>query len=195
LSITPQRAFNDGAGDLQGVQVGVLNLCGDSNGFQCGLVNIANKQEGTSLGLVNIASNGENGPVVWWDNFSNLNVGYKFRINHLYSIFAVSERQDNDLKLPVSLAFYLGGHFPVANFALETDLGFTHSEPFAESTDTDQKNGLQYRVMLRWQKRFFSVFAGGGVAYSFDIFETDKQYFEMNSHFLPLYLGGVQLSF
>lgn len=92
------------ARELNGVQIGLLNMGDQVRGLQLGLVNIGRSVQGVQIGLLNLAEEMTGAPVgvlslarngswhaeVWADDNALINVGFKVGGQHVYTVWYAS---------------------------------------------------------------------------------------------------------
>ena len=187
--------LNVTGGTMRGVQLGVVNVAGKSRGVQLGIVNYAKKNLGVPVGIVNIAQNGRIRMTAWGSNVSAFNLGAKFIVGHVYSIVSVGGNNIyKDISNAVSYGFFYGVHFPFRKMFFDMDAGYMtlDNDKFFKSIEGDRD---QHVLMLRGALGFditrkFSVFAGGGLHYSWD----HGRDVEFNSgEAKPMFFAGIEL--
>lgn len=147
-------------GDVTGAQIGLLNIGGVVKGTQVGLVNLAKEVHGVPVGMVSLVKEGQQHLEFWSSDIQLANVGLKLGGRHFYSTLVAGIGPDDRLQR-FSLGLGFGGHIPLARrFWVDVDAVAStvhdRNEPF------DSENLLaQARVMVGFQ--IFSrlaVFAG-----------------------------------
>jgi len=100
------------AGDIQNVQVGLINVANYVKGTQYGLVNIADEVQGTPIGFFSFIKKGYNRIEVAGGESLFANVGFKFGKRKFYNIIHFGYRFTNDVW---SLGYGLGTGIPIGN--------------------------------------------------------------------------------
>jgi len=85
------------AGDIQKVQVGLINVANYVKGTQYGLVNIADEVQGTPIGLFSFIAKGYNRIEVAGGESLFANIGFKFGKRKFYNIIHFGYRFTNDV--------------------------------------------------------------------------------------------------
>lgn len=155
---------NIAAGRLRGTQVAsVFNYAGNMEGVQIGLVNLSDTLSGTAIGLLNLSRNGYKKLVFYANELINANLALKTGNANLYSLLFAGK---NYVKNETIGTFGLGfGHDFVfgKSFALGTEL----TGQYLHLGNWNQTN-LLARFQTQVQIRLFkglSLF--GGPAYSY----------------------------
>jgi hypothetical protein len=131
------------AGNLRGVQMGLVNHANEARGVQTGLVNVSRgRVRGIQLGLINYAEEADASfalipvtkkggvrPEVWTSDTAAINVGIRLPANYTYAFFAGGlhpiartqppvEAQGDRLRTPglaMMAGMGFGGHLPVSD--------------------------------------------------------------------------------
>lgn len=143
--------------EIEGAQIGLVNVGGDVAGAQIGLVNVARRVKGAQIGLVNVAEDstvpvgvvnairhGQHHLDVWGSESTPLAVGLKLGGRHVYSVLAAGfEASDGKRRWMAGLG--IGGHVPVGERTyLEPELlGWHVNEGQAWSTDLNTLASLR----------------------------------------------------
>ncbi len=182
------------ARELEGAQIGVINVGGNVDGAQIGVINVASGTvNGTQIGVVNYADEvdaplgvlsvvrkGRFNLDLWADETSAGNLGLKIGARHFYGIFTAGvggrETSEGDQRWTAGLGF--GGHVPVGNPALS----FLNLELLARqvhygsdwSTEAGENHLVStLRLGAGWQiAERFALVAGPSVNVS--VAETDR---------------------
>ncbi len=111
--------INVTSGEVQGAQIGLVNIAGDVKGAQIGLVNVSNSVEGVPLGLFNFVREGQIHLEGWTGDVLPFNAGLRFGSAHFYTMFVGGldplESSDGQARRDVvwMLGLGLGAHIPV----------------------------------------------------------------------------------
>ncbi len=172
--------------EVKGVQVsGVVNYTKKLNGVQLGLINICDTSEGYSIGLINISRNGYHKLSLYTTEAAHFNLGLKTGTKHIYTIlFAgmnAGTRQQS-----WTFGGGIGASYSLAkNLSLNPELSIQH----LYLGDWEHYNLLN-RISLNLHYQFhnlFGVFAGP--AYS--IYTSNQRFF--HPHYpSPIPENGVQ---
>ncbi len=159
------------AGDVQGLQLGLVNVARQVRGVQLGLVNVADDVEGVPIGLVSVTKSGGVHPTAWASNTSYGNFGLKFATRSTYTLLHGSVHYGDSYAL-FGPGFALGMSLPLfPKTDGDFDIGMTHlfadtgccSQFWTRAQRDRDRTQFKLRAMLRYN--FFehlSVFAGGG---------------------------------
>jgi len=94
------------AGEVQGAQIGLVNLAGHVVGAQIGLINYAHRVDGTSLALLPLVADGYNHVEVWSDTSLPLNLGARLGAHHLHVVLSAGTQ---DLAFGPGCVLRVGG--------------------------------------------------------------------------------------
>jgi hypothetical protein len=170
------------AGDVEGMQLGLVNVGGKVKGVQLGLVNLARHMDGYPLGLFSYAENTRLQPVLWVSPRPRYNLGLKMATGHAYQIVSAGVSEQGDRPL-YGLAYTLGLHFPLDNFFVDGDIGYHWVFPTlhldTSGSSPRWKDEHAYLVKARalggiqlWRR--LALFAGGGIALSLGELAQEK---------------------
>ncbi len=199
------------AGDVQGLQLGLVNVADRVKGVQLGLVNVADDVEGIPIGLISVTESGGVHPVLWSSRTAYANLALKFATRYTYTMFGVAAHRDDvpdtSTGLPsatrdevanlVGPQFAIGARVPFLPFYFETDLGSTYL--FAgEICCPDERTGFgddrllhRLRALVGFElHRRFSLFVGTGLTVDTRFFQGDE---DVTLRALPELFGGIQL--
>jgi hypothetical protein len=148
-------AFN-GAGSVDGAQIGLVNVAGKVSGVQVGLVNVAEEAD-VSIGLLTLAKNGRHAIETWTSDIAAANVGVKLGARRTYSLLTVGGNQDRLL-----VGAGLGVHTPRGRYYIDTDL--VAYEEIENGFDLSNDAIAQLRLTVGWPlTSSIAVFAGAAV--------------------------------
>lgn len=85
------------SGRVDGAQIGVINIATDVEGLQLGVVNIARDVKGAPIGVLNIIKEGEHHVGVWIDDLGHVNTGVILGGRNIYSVFAAGMQLDSSI--------------------------------------------------------------------------------------------------
>lgn len=152
---------NVAAGEMRGLQVGLVNFGTRVTGAQIGLVNIAAKEmKGAPIGLANFAGDGLLAPVFWGSDTSPVNLGLQMGSKAVYSILGWGFHPGREKKRD-SMIVGLGGHIDFDPGWLEIDLvtHFMHENFDWHYDKLDMIHKLRVTVGVRPVEQL-SLFAG-----------------------------------
>ncbi|KMQ50762.1 hypothetical protein CHISP_2285 [Chitinispirillum alkaliphilum] len=180
-------------GNTFGGQSGFLNVAQNVTGFQAGLINVSRELNGVPLGLINITGNGWVNAIVYFSNFSGVNVGAKFVANNFVTTVTVGGYDyDSRLDSAASFSASWGYHVPFEPYYLEIDLA---NMTLVQLADFDRENIhrrhlMALRLTLGWDVAgFFGLFGGVAAGYEREYHgETN-----ISRDFKPLIYAGVTL--
>jgi hypothetical protein len=113
-------------GNLEGAQIGLINVGKRVRGVQIGLINVADDVDGVPIGLVSVTKTGGVHPAVWSSNTAYANLGVKFATHYTYTMLSGAYHYDGDHNL-YGAGFTIGASIPVANkIAADIDLQALH---------------------------------------------------------------------
>ncbi len=199
-----QVALLNRARAVKGAQVGLINVGAKVTGLQLGLINVADDVDGAPIGLVSVTRSGGVHPMLWGSTASYGNVALKFATRYTYTFLSVSlHREDRFTQL--GPGFGIGFSIPIMkdHFFFEPDISALHL--FADTACCERgflsavarrhdHSQFKLRASLRYQAaKHFSIFVGGGavggVRYPLD--EDNDTTYPFHT-FLEAF-GGVQL--
>ncbi len=163
-----QLAYGNYAGEVRGMQIGLLNMCGgEVKGMQIGLINYSKDSTSHKLGLVSITPSTRIQMMAFIGNTSKLNLAVRFKNRYTYTLLGGGTHYlDLHEKFSGCLYYRAGTFFPISRkLELSGDLGFFHIENFEnESTETPERMySLQGRINLEYKlSSKLSLFASGG---------------------------------
>jgi hypothetical protein len=144
--------LNIASGDLNGVQVGVINYARRLKGVQFGVINIVDEDNGAlPIGLINVVRGGYYALEFVASEVLHTNVNYKMGVEHFYTIFKMgASRYDSNPVYSFGLGF--GSMLSLAEkHKISLDLSFNHIV-YDEDWNTDDnclsKLDLSYRYSL-----------------------------------------------
>ncbi|MEZ4224434.1 MAG: hypothetical protein R3B13_26025 [Polyangiaceae bacterium] len=169
---------NHSAGDIEGLQFGLVSVGRDVNGGQAAFVNVAREVEGLQLGLVNVAkrvdglsfapvsviSEGRTSALAWADSVSVANVGVRYSSSPLYSLFGVGFAPRSGSEFGTALAG-IGVH------AAEFGAGFVDADAHYRaiyeyaSSPADVSHSAVVRGVIGMQVGPVGIFAAAGGEY------------------------------
>jgi hypothetical protein len=171
--------FN-GAGTIDGAQIGLVNVAGKVSGVQVGLVNVAEEAD-VSIGLLTLAKNGRHALETWTSDIAAANVGVKLGARRTYSLLTLGGNQDRLL-----VGAGLGVHTPRGRYYIDTDL--VAYEEIENGFDISSDAIAQLRVAFGWPlTSSIAVFAGAAVTGA-ATWDGPPQHDELSS------LGGVTIT-
>ncbi len=103
--------FHNKGGDIEKIQVGLVNKANFVKGNQYGLINIADEVRGTPIGLLNFIKKGYNRIELAGGESLFSNIGFKFGKRRFYNIIHFGYRFTNDVW---SLGYGIGTGLPVS---------------------------------------------------------------------------------
>ncbi len=188
-----QMAYGNYAGEVNGLQLGLLNICGgEVKGIQIGLVNCSKDTTAHKLGLVSITPQTRIQMMTFLGNTCKTNLAVRFKNRYTYTILGGGTHYlDLNDKFSGSLFYRAGTFLPLTSrLELSGDLGFFHIENFEnESMETPERMySLQARVNLEYKLRpKFSLFASGGYGVT--------RYYDENRNYerKPIFEAGILL--
>jgi hypothetical protein len=146
-----QMALINVGGDVVGTQIGVINIARTVRGAQLGFINIARSVEGAAIGLLSFIQNGTHTLEVYGNDLMPLNLGTKLGSRRAYGILGVGIDPFRD-SVRWSLGAGLGVHFPLRMFYFDLDL-LTHSmQPDIRVWDPSYYHFYtELRLLFGWQ--------------------------------------------
>ena len=188
-----QFAPGNYAGEMKGVQIGILNLAeGSAKGLQIGIINHSKDSTLHKIGLVNITPKTRIQLMAFTGNTSKINLAVRFKNRRTYSILGIGTHYLGlDDKFSGAMFYRTGLHYQLARkLEISGDLGYYHIESFENEDSNTPKRmySLQGRVNLEYQiRRKFSIFASGGYGI--------MRYYDQNKFFdkKPIIALGVIL--
>ncbi|TCD23436.1 hypothetical protein EZ456_17690 [Pedobacter psychrodurus] len=152
--------LNQTSGRLKGMQLaGLVNHAQNMDGFQLGVVNLADSSSGISIGLINLSNNGYRKITVYSNEVINANVAFKTGNANLYTLLIVGKNFSDTARV---FTFGLGlGHDFILNkrFAIAAE-GTIQS--IYLGNNVEEANNL-YRLQVNLQFNALSrlaIFAG-----------------------------------
>ncbi len=177
-----QMAYGNYAGEVRGMQIGLLNMCsGEVKGMQIGLINYSKDSTAHKLGLVSITPLTRIQMMAFIGNTSKLNLAVRFKNRYTYTLLGGGTHYlDLNEKFSGCLYYRAGTFFPLTRkMELSGDLGFFHIENFEnESAETPERMySLQGRINLEYKLNSkLSLFASGG--YGVTRYYDKNRYYE-----------------
>ncbi|QGK75393.1 STN domain-containing protein [Flavobacterium sp. SLB02] len=107
--------YNAGHQKVRGMQIAALNYAKELDGVQIGLVNITGSPSGYSFGLLNFKKDGYQKFSVTRNEISDINLAIKTGDNKLYIILMAGKSERSDEEKLTSFGFGLGKNIPLAN--------------------------------------------------------------------------------
>lgn len=190
-----QASVANWAGEIDGIQTGVINWGGEVSGMQIGLINIAGQMHGLPIGLINVSRNGGIELQGWTGGSADFNTAVVFRSGLLYTRFtAGTSTSAVSTDAQASFGLHIGMRIPIRRFYLDIDAGvdtldFGKPGIYMQPDDETTEDLLspQGRAVLGFQlTKRFSLFAGFGAAYPFNIASPEE-----SGTFEPLYVAGT----
>jgi hypothetical protein len=177
------------AGDVTGVQIGLVNVASHARGLQLGLVNVADDIDGASIGLVTYSKSGRVQPVAWYSNSSPVNLGLRLYTGPLYAMptlgFEESTTPSGKRVDVFSPGLSLGGRIPVARAFVDIDVNYSNPSP--EFRYDEHNVDLRYRALVGFEvEPWLAPFLGGGVRHHFRTLGASSESFH------PEFCAGVQ---
>lgn len=142
----------------------MVNVAGDVHGLQLGVVNVAKHVDGTSIGLVSVADNGRVQPVLWASSSLPLNAAAKFTVGAIYTQAGLGYAPGNQT---YSYELGLGAHFPIGRFFLEPGVHYSEVRSAKQPFDHELIEFGHYRVAAGLDLHPVSPFAGVGILQRF----------------------------
>ncbi|MBF4486785.1 STN and carboxypeptidase regulatory-like domain-containing protein [Flavobacterium sp. CSZ] len=107
--------YNAGHKKVRGMQIAASNYAKELDGVQIGLVNITGSPSGYSFGLLNFKKDGYQKFSVTRNEISDINLAIKTGDNKLYTILMAGKSERSDEEKLTSFGFGLGKNIPLAN--------------------------------------------------------------------------------
>jgi len=158
-------------GAVQGAQIGLLNIAGAVTGTQIGLVNIADSVKGQSIGIVPYNREGGLRIVTWFDSTQPFNLGVRFHAGALYMMptfafdpgsAALVSTEPSHMRY--ALGTSLGLRLPFERAFVDIDVNQSQRSQGWEYHIDEATLDLRYRVLAGYRiVRRFAAFAGGGI--------------------------------
>jgi hypothetical protein len=159
--------------DMHGAQVGLFNIARDAKGVQIGVINRTRDQLGLPIGMVQVEDDGSVEGIVYWNNLTGVNAGVRTVVrDRFYSMLTAGapDEYSGDSPQTLSLTWNYGYQlFKRERNHLGLDLGFVHYIPW--DTDVASENrklhfAFQARGLVdRQLNRHIAIYAGGGMAW------------------------------
>lgn len=153
-------------GKVQGAQLGIVNIGGDVRGSQVGLVNVSDRVDGVPLGIVNVVKNGRTQAVAWADTLVVANAAVKYLNGPVYTLVGAGY-DGGDGAAPT---FAIGAHVQLSRATyLEIDALHRYLTDF-DDTDSDPDRHLSALRALVGIEGLgpTGAFVGGGVSHDVD---------------------------
>lgn len=171
------------AGDVPGLQLGLVNIGKNVDGLQLGLINVADEVDGLSLGLVNVARGMRVQAVGFASNAEPVNAGLKLVTGYVYTQYSAAYRWDSD---EAGFELGIGPHFELGPTYLE--LGVHWARGFGDNggtLDAARWNALIERLAVGLELGpGIEPFAGLGVRHGIESTGDDPYL---------LYFAGISL--
>jgi hypothetical protein len=163
--------INIASGQVQGIQLGMVNISEKTDGFMMGLVNIAKESQGGLLGLVNIIDDGLHELSFWSTERSRANFGIKMGNRRFYTLLGfglqgADDFESHDREKDWSCILGIGYHheFKDRSLWMDFDLGSHHlhkGTPWSDTSEFRLDLVKKIRYSLGWQiHEYFSIYAG-----------------------------------
>ncbi|HEY5959503.1 MAG TPA: hypothetical protein VIV60_23255 [Polyangiaceae bacterium] len=151
------------AGELSGLQLGLVNRARYARGLQLGIVNLANEQSGFAIGLVNWSKFSRLQPIYFLQTPGFHNVGY--RILSGYASSTISFGYDS-ARERARTHFGFGAHGCIDRFGLGVEVGYGWVLERMSDGPRDRAHELDLigRASAELLRGWISVFAGGGLS-------------------------------
>ncbi len=165
------------AGEIRGLQLGVVNTTGVSHGLQLGLINISDEDDGVPIGLISYAhKNGQLRLAVFGTETTGANIGVKIGGHRIYNLIGIGLRPSSTLSSSstgmdakgtlyapmLAIGVHTPFESPLGGFLsyLDVDVGATSpTHDFSDTKGTLVLSSL--RLLGGWQvARHFAVIAG-----------------------------------
>jgi len=164
---------NIAPGNVQGLQLGILNYGGTVRGAQIGVINISREIHGATIGLINFAGNGMFAPTIWGSDISIINAGIKMGSPHVYGILGAGiQPLGHDPYLTQIVG--LGASLDYSRLEWAFDL--LHHSLYAEYDYQDRPDFIsQFRVTVGYRlPGDFSVSAGPTLNFLYSEIRNDS---------------------
>lgn len=180
------------AGEVHGVQAGILNVTTINRGLMLGIFNIADYQYGVPVGVVNIATkNGGAEWIVYTSNFESFTTGIKINAAKFVTILEAGyneyESYDNT---SWTLGARYGYDFDIGKYyKITPDIGYVQifdSENVNSKSEFAVQGRVLGQVMFSKNVRFF---AGIGISHRWDLLKSGGNINEGKF----IYLAGFSL--
>jgi hypothetical protein len=179
---------------ISGLQVGVVNLGMFVKGAQIGIVNVSDRIDGIPFGLVNLSrEHGKTRWVSWGSNITAVNTGLKMMVKNIYSIVSFGGiNLEKDIHSSLSYGFHYGVHFPRRKTFFDVDLGYVNIDNekyFKAVAGNIDHHLLEARGIFGIDiSGNFSIFAGAGIGYMIDHYESFD-----SGKLHPVFFAGIEL--
>ncbi len=158
--------INVSGGDVQGAQVGVINVGGHVTGLQLGVINLAQKVDGASIGLLPVSFEGGVLPSVWLSNEYDLNVGARFPSGFLITTISLGVREEGEETI-LAPGISLGGEVSIAPGLVQLGLDFGYRSEVTGPDSATQRHRLPTRLYASVDVlEHLQLFGGGGTIVS-----------------------------
>jgi len=135
------------AGDVDGVQIGLINVARRVRGVSIGLINVADDIDGLPLAPFSVTRTGGVHPSAWSGTSGLGNVGVKLATRRTYTLFFGSYHRDYDLEF-VGGGFALGASVELgAGFRSDLDVSGTYLVAPAKSLDLELDRGYHEQLV------------------------------------------------
>ncbi len=116
------------ARNVNGVQIGLINAAGRTvKGVQIGLINYAYEKASVKLGLINVSRATHLQWLMYVGNSSFMNLAARFKNEHFYNQVGIGfPHRLSDKNFSGVINYRAGISFPLKNFSLNGDLGYSH---------------------------------------------------------------------
>jgi len=167
-----QIGFNNYAGSVKGVQLGLINVCiGEIKGVQIGLINRSEDTTTVKIGMINLNPKTRISAMMYTGDACKSNFAVRFTNYSIYTILGIGTHY-RDLDAHFSGAFFYRAGYEWTllreHLFLSADLGYAHIENFTEDKETPNRMySLQSRLNLEYRPRkILGIFLSGGFAHT-----------------------------
>lgn len=173
-----QAGYCNSAFEIDGAQIGLVNLAGAAHGTQIGIVNRAKKMDGVPVGAVNLAGNGSRGWAAYASTLVGFSAGMRTVVNGWTSMATIGIGDwHGEQGTTGSIAWHYGHRIAdAAGWDFGADVGWVHLIPYKDD-DPAVNDRLHYAVqpritaerpMGRWR-----LLAGAGLSVIASEYSTD----------------------
>lgn len=162
--------YNVGKGKVRGMQIAGLNYAKELDGVQIGLINITGSPSGLSFGLLNFKKDGYQKFSVTSNEISDINLAIKTGDNKLYTILMAGRSERSNEEKLTSFGVGLGKNIPLGN---RLDYNPEISTQYLYLGNWDQNNFL-----YKFDSPFtFRIFKGVAISAgpSFNVYSSQKK--------------------
>ena len=156
---------NVSAGDVEGTQIGIINVAGKTRGAQIGLINYADDMEGVPFGLLSFVRNGRFNVDLWGNEVFAANLGIKTGTKYFYSILTAGVHAEDigDELYRWGYGLGFGGQIPLGSGFLGIEaLHYKLNED--EIWNDDLHMFSRFQITAGWQiRQRLALYAGASL--------------------------------